>query len=411
MSWLESLLIGGSVVAAIAWAALVGYLLVIQRRRRVARALVSDALGILQADGVRTRPLSDRIAAARHILARSSREMLMYAAADGAVSAEVFDVLSAYLTERWNGRLELDAAAHRTARDKWRRLTALRILYRLNHPNVLPLLERAIDERDSELADAGFALLGQSADPRAMDILIAALKRQRHSAARIASHIEHSQQPIADRLKALLHDTDPAIRFWGATLLARYPDADVELTLATLTRDADPRVRKAALQTLGRVGGELAADCASRLLNDTEPFVRAHAARALGELERSDLAAPVAVLLGDENWWTRLAARESLEMMGTEVWPVLMRCLGHDDGFVRNGAAEVLQNIGVLDSLIVMEAASDSPAAEKVALLRRIAAAGGVRFTDSLVERAGPAIGPRIRALLGTMGLDRVDSH
>ncbi len=92
-------------------------------------------------------------------------------------------------------------------------------------------------------------------------------------------------------------------------------------------------------------------------------------------------------------------------MMGSDVWPVLMRSLNHPDRFVRNGAAEVFQNLGVLDSLIVMEAATDNPGATKIDMLRRIADAGGVRFTDSLVERAGPIVGPRIRNLLATIGL------
>ena len=88
--------------------------------------------------------------------------------------------------------------------------------------------------------------------------------------------------------------------------------------------------------------------------------------------------------------------------------PVLVRCLEHRDKFVRNGAAEVVQNLGVLDSLIMLEAASDNPASAKVAMLQRITAAGGVRFTESLLERAGPVVGPRVRQLLDTMGLEHV---
>jgi hypothetical protein len=90
------------------------------------------------------------------------------------------------------------------------------------------------------------------------------------------------------------------------------------------------------------------------------------------------------------------------------VWPVVARCLDHRDKFVRNGAAEVMQNIGVLDSLIVLEAASDNPNRAKVEMLQRIAAAGGVRFTESLVERAGPVVGPRIRRLLDAIGVEYV---
>ena len=93
-------------------------------------------------------------------------------------------------------------------------------------------------------------------------------------------------------------------------------------------------------------------------------------------------------------------------MLGSEVWPVLMRCLEHRDGFVRNGAAEVFQNLGILDSLIMMEAASDDPSPSKVILLKRIASAGGLRMTDSLIERAGAAA-PKVRRLLASMGLEQ----
>ena len=145
-----------------------------------------------------------------------------------------------------------------------------------------------------------------------------------------------------------------------------------------------------------------------RLLRDAAPFVRAHAARALGELDSIEAAAPIAELLGDSDWWVRNAAKQSLETLGGEVWPVLVRCLEHPDKFVRNGAAEVFQNLGILDSLIVMEAASDDPSHSKIDLLRRIAAAGGARMTDSLVERAGSAA-PRVRQLLATMGYEHAE--
>jgi HEAT repeat protein len=192
-------------------------------------------------------------------------------------------------------------------------------------------------------------------------------------------------------------------------LLGEYPGVEgLESELAALTEDPDARVRKAAIASLGRIGDRVAADSAVRLLADSVPFVRAHAARALGELERPDCAPKVAILLGDREWSVRAAAKQSLVAMGTEVWPVLMRCLDHSDGFVRNGAAEVFQNLGVLDSLIVMEAASDEPSPSKVDLLRRIAEAGGTRLTDSLVERAGPAMGGKVRQLLATMGLEHV---
>ena len=115
----------------------------------------------------------------------------------------------------------------------------------------------------------------------------------------------------------------------------------------------------------------------------------------------------VAKLLADPEWWVRSAAKGALETMGAEVWPVLMRCLDDPDEFVRNGAAEVFQNLGILDDLIVMEAASDDPSRAKIELLRRIAAAGGARMTDSLIERSG-ASAQRVRHLLSSIGLEQV---
>ncbi len=251
-------------------------------------------------------------------------------------------------------------------------------------------------------------LLGRSSSPRAAEILVAALKSKTHPASRIAVHLERSPARPADAYRELLSDVDPVVRFWGATLLSDFPEIEwVEAALAPLVTDVDPRVRKAAVQSMGKVGDALAADAALRLLRDPAPFVRAHAARALGELDRAEAARDVAELLGDQDWWVRAAAKASLEMMGAEVWPVLMRLLDHQDEFVRNGAAEVFQNLGILDDLIVMEAASDDPSGSKIDLLRRIAAAGGMRLTDSLIERSGAAA-PRVRHLLTSIGLEQV---
>jgi HEAT repeat protein len=409
MASLETFLAVASLLAVGVWVALTVHLLLIQRRRIATRRLVADAIALLEQKEVRSLSLAERIERVRPIAAGASRELIMHATADRETPDAAFRTLLGYLTDRWGlDTLLRDAAAHASLRDKWRRITALRILFRSNHTAIVDLLARAVDQSDQEVADVALALLSSSTEPRAMDILFDALRAQRHSASRVAIYIEQSPQLIAGRLTANLGDRDPVVRLWCATLLARYPEEPIEDALAALTDDQDPRVRKAAIQTLGKVGDEVAADRALHLLNDPFAYVRAHAARALGELARTDLADRVAPLLGDADWWVRLAARESLEMMGSDVWPVLMRSLNHTDRFVRNGAAEVFQNLGVLDSLIVMEAATDNPGAMKIDMLRRIAAAGGVRFTDSLVERAGPIVGPRIRNLLATIGLQHV---
>lgn len=410
---LAPILIAASTGALLLWIGLAIHVFAVERRRAGARALLASALGTLQRDDVRRLTVEERAALLVDPFLGASRELIMRAAADRETPDEAFDPLAHYLAQRWgqDGLLR-DASGHRSERDKWRRTAALKILCRSHHPERMNMLARAVEQQDAEVASVALALLGSSRDSRALDILFEALRSQRHPASRVAAHIEQSPLPIVDRLEPLLGDRDPVMRLWGATLMARCPDDHPEAELALLTQDPDPRVRKAAVQSLGTIGGgQTAVDCALRLLTDPEPYVRAHAARALGELGRTDAAGDVAGLLGDADWWARLAARETLELMGADVWPVLMRRLEDGDRFVRNGAAEVLQNIGVLDSLIVMEAATDNPAESKIAMLRRIAAAGGLRFTDALVERAGPIVGPRIRQLLTTMGLAHVGAY
>jgi len=407
MPWLETILVGAVVVAIATWAALSAYILGVERRREATRTTLASSLDALEKASHLT--LAERIAAVRPLLARATRELVMHAAADRDLSPLAFETLTALLAERWTiDSLVRNAASHSSGRDRWRRVTSLRILTRLEHPEAMNLLATALDDADADVAACGLALLGRSHDPRAVELLVGALASPRLSASRVAVYIDQSPQDLGEHLEELLSHTEPVVRQWAATLLARYPDAAIEAQLAELTHDADPRVRKAAVQTLGRIGGEDAGDYAIPLLNDPVSYVRAHAVRALGELGRTDQADRVASLLADGDWWVRLASRESLEMMGPEVWPVLVRCLEHRDKFVRNGAAEVIQNLGVLDSLIMLEAATDNPAGTKVAMLQRIAAAGGVRFTESLVERAGPVVGPRVRRLLDTMGLEHV---
>ena len=406
---LEPILLTGGALAVLLWAALAAYVIHIDRRRTAARAVVSNVLATLSGREIRSVPVAERVARVTPLLDRVSRDMILHTAADGTTPREAVDVLATHLVDRWGiYTLVREASFHRKSRDIWRRTASMKVLCHLEHPQTIDILSRAIESPNTEVASVGLTLLGMSSDERAPGILIDALRQRKQPPSRIAVHLEHSPLRPADRYRPLLHDTDPLVRFWGATLLAEYPEFDwVESELATLVRDPDPRVRKAAIQSLGKVGDELAAAAAVQLLRDGAPFVRAHAARALGELEKSEAAPAVAELLGDADWWVRAAAKQSLEAMGSDVWPVLMRCLEHPDEFVRNGAAEVFQNLGVLDSLIVMEAASDDPSHAKIDLLRRIAAAGGMRMTNSLIERAGAAA-PRIRNLLTSMGLEQV---
>jgi hypothetical protein len=157
-------------------------------------------------------------------------------------------------------------------------------------------------------------------------------------------------------------------------------------------------VRKAAVESLGVVGGPLAAETALRLLDDPVWFVRAHAARALGDMERADLAPRVLALLADAQWWVRTAAKDALQAMGPGVAPDVAAALAHPDRFARNGAAEVLQNLGVLDGIAERAARGQADESDRKLLAR--AEAEGAAAVAGAVRPRLPAVADRMKLVL-----------
>ncbi len=356
--------------------------------------------------------LDDKVESVRDVLAGSSKSGILRIAGDDATPPWALEIVATFFLATWGAdEAIVQAARHRNDGELRRRVAALRILSYGRHASAIDLLEAALKEVDPEIVRAALALLGSRSDRRSAGLLIEALALATCPPSRVATYLDQFPVPVLHQLRPLLHDRRPIVRFWAATLLGRYagtPQLDAEL--AALGTDSDPTVRKAAVESIGKVGGPAAASMALGLLHDPIWFVRAHAARALGDLGRIDCATAVAALLSDRQWWVRVAAKEALETMGPEIWADLVPFLDHQDSFARNGAAEVFQNMGVLDSLVVMEAATDDPSPAKIEMLRKITRAGGARMTDALLERAGPRMRPRIRNLLERLGLERAGS-
>jgi HEAT repeat protein len=299
------------------------------------------------------------------------------------------------------------ASASRSPRANWRRISALRLLAHQGYSGIVPLLAQAVSDQDSEIVGAAIAILGRVPDMKAADLLINALKAGQYAPSRVATYLDQFPIALPAQLRPLLHHPAPTVRYWGVMLLARHKQvAGLEQELTELTRDSAPLVRRAAIASLARVNVATAVAAARSMLLDPVWYVRAHAARALAEAEDPDLAPEVAPLLADREWWVRTAAKDALQRMGPEVWPALVPYLDHADQFARNGAAEVLQNIGILDSLIVLEAATARPSPTKMDMLRKIASAGGSRMTEALLDRVDQHTRPRVRDLLASLGLE-----
>ncbi len=395
------------------WAAASLYLLVVgigNGRRGLALAQARRELAAVSAPDTDDRGLRTAVVT---LVAQLSDDVVLPLAGSRTGRAALDGVLAeATVARMGRDRLESLVSTPRHPRHNWRRIAAMRILAASGSPDrLVPLLRRTLAEHDLELVGAALAVLGRLHDPAAAAALVGALKERQYSPSRIATYIDQFPLPVAGLLAGLLHHPDPNVRYWGATLAARHPFDTAAADLAALTGDPSPFVRKAAIASLAQIEPSAAAAAARDLLSDAVWYVRAHAARALaasGDLEAAEEIAP---LLADPEWWVRLAARESLQQMGEEIWSVLVPYLEHADTFARNGAAEVLQNIGVLDSLIVLEAATSRPSATKLEMLRKIASAGGTRMTSALLERVSPDARHRVQTLLASLGLSESEAR
>jgi HEAT repeat protein len=245
------------------------------------------------------------------------------------------------------------------------------------------LVRSVLDDPDPRISTAAIRTLGELGDEWAIEMLVAAMCRGTCSRSRLASALEALAPAAGERLVPLLRDTQPAVRFWAATLLQSYPDLG-ESALIELTWDQDPNVRAAVVETLGTRSGAAIEKAVVARLDDSAWFVRVHAARAAGRVAGVDAAPTIARLLADERWWVRTAAKDALRTIGTDSIPVLLSVVGHEDRFARNGAAEVLQDLGFVDFLLL-----DDPQSP---LLARIYSAGGAGYRDAAEARAAELV-------------------
>jgi HEAT repeat protein len=390
------------------WAVLSVFLVLTARRARERSIIIRATLGDLKKLETSGLPPEDQVREVEQLVSQLERLMLLRVAANLPDRSQLSEMFARAITHRH----KLDwfvqqASASRSPRANWRRIAALRLLAHQSYSGIVPLLGQAVADPDSEIVGAALAILGRIPDMKAADILINALKSQQYSASRIATYLDQFPLPIPAQLRPLLHHPDATVRYWGVTLLASPRNVTgLESDIAALTADSAPLVRRAAIAGLAQVNPAEAVKAATPLLVDAVWYVRAYAARAIGEAADPELAPAVTPLLADREWWVRTAAKEALQRMGTEVWSALVPYLDHPDTFARNGAAEVLQNIGILDSLIVLEAATARPSAAKIEMLRKIASAGGTRMTEALLDRVDQQTRPRVRDLLASLGLE-----
>lgn len=284
-------------------------------------------------------------------------------------------------------RLARRARRHWTELGRGRRGSALVELARRASPHAQePLFAASLSDRDTEVREAGVRALGVLADrlPWARRLLVDTLRSGAVSRSRVAAQLEGVPE-LGGLLSPLLHDDQAPVRYWAAMLLGPQSGA-ADGQLAALVDDADAGVRRAAIESLAERGERAALPRILARLDDDVMFVRAHACRAAATLGGSAAAPALIHLLGDEVWWVRTAAKDTLRGLGRAVVPLVVGVLDADDRFARNGAAEVLQDLGLVDDLLRTQ--PDAP------LLERIFAAGEEGLEAAARRRVGVEAGP-----------------
>jgi HEAT repeat protein len=320
---------------------------------------------------------------------RLSRSQIESLAANRGTSAKLAEALSNEALARYPERL-VERAEGTTRDTTWSRVVALRVLGKSRSPFALRLFEAALESDEESVVAAAVTALGERTDAHSSLLLVRALRAGRLARSRVASQLEQAPGRTVEMLAPLLDDPDPVVRFWGATLLGSFgADARAVQALLTAADDADASVRAGVVEAIAGSDEPEALAVARRLTFDSAYFVRAHAARTLGSFDRDDIVPDVARLLGDTSWWVRAAAKETLQARPRAAAGPMIDLLEHPDLFARNGAAEVLQNIGMLDRLIAAAPADRSARR----LLARVLLAGGPRLAAMAAERSGLQMG------------------
>lgn len=316
-------------------------------------------------------------------------------------------------------RMLRDATPHRGAKGKWRRISALYALVHARPDSIHALLRVALADADGDVASAAGAVLQRIGDRRAAEILVGGLRSARLPASRIAARLERFTIPIDDLLRPLLTSPRAEARYWAVTLLRKEHDHHgLAAAIVPLVDDADPPVRKAALLTLAAMQSDDVGRLANWRLSDPVPYVRSAAIHALAQTgqrtpdraRRHAIAMAIAPSLADRDWSVRTAAKDGLVALGPATWRAASAQLSSTDGFARNGAAEVLQNLGVLDWTLRGIASGVRPSDEAVDVLKRALREGGVVMADAAMLRSKAEPIPDVQRLLQSLDLQGATS-
>jgi len=222
----------------------------------------------------------------------------------------------------------------------------------------------ALSDSDVEVRKAAAHALGEIEDPRAVDALVAALRRDtdagvRETAAWALGQLE-DHKAVPALMEALQHDAVPAVRNRAAWALGQMEDKSSVEALGAALRDQSAEVRRTAVWALGQIEDTRAVPFLVPALSNPDADVRKQSAWALGQIESKDAVEPLGAALRDASPDVRETAAWALgQIEDARSVPALSTALKDQLPTVRRKAAWALGQIESPTAVNALVAALD----------------------------------------------------
>lgn len=213
--------------------------------------------------------------------------------------------------------------------------------------NELKVLKRMLLCGGRKLSEGMIALLAESGDSSAVELLLDVLRTTDHELCVMAA--EALRKLGKDAVKALigaLSDASAAVRRNAAKALGELKAPEAFDPLLKLLNDNDPSVRSAAILGVGRTGDKKAIPFIVKMLKDERHIVRATAARILTEIGDETVVPHLLPLLKDSEYSVRRRAVKALKRVSGKNINPLLKALREGDTEVRVAVVGILGSIG-----------------------------------------------------------------
>ncbi len=312
------------------------------------------------------------------------------------------------LVEKYSKRL-------REARKWSERAHAAEVLGLVGSGAAVPaLVETLRDPYDDDVSVkvAAAQALARLRNPEVIPLLVKELQTvDENSSRNIAEALTNFGGAAIPALLELLADPEKtSARVWAARILGRIGDSNLTDALVARLYDRNDLLRMAAAESLGIIGDRRALQpLVQSTLRDPAPQVRAHAAGAVAVIEGEGAIDVLVAALADPDYGTRLRVLEAFENMKVRDTSLIEGALRDPNPEVKRRAALVLERVGHLERVVERLASEDNGVRLRAyAALTQLGRAGIVDSIASYIHHPSFEVRAQVARACGDLGVGRV---